>query len=69
MLSAAIDCSNSVLEIQPEYAEAHYNMGTALQENGDLDEAITCYQWTLEIQPDHGHAYNNLENALKDKSA
>jgi lipoprotein NlpI len=36
MLSAAINCFNSVLEIQPEHAEAHYNMGTALQENGDL---------------------------------
>ena len=27
MLSAAINCFNSVLEIQPEHAEAHYNMG------------------------------------------
>ena len=69
MLSNAIDCFKNVLEIKPDYTEAHYNLGVALQENGDLDEAITCYQRTLEIQPTHSDAYNNLGNALKDKGA
>ena len=28
---------------QPEYAEAYYNMGIALQDQGKLDEAVSIY--------------------------
>ena len=43
---------------------AHYNLGVALQEEGQLPEAIAEFQATLRIQPDHAAAHNNLGNAL-----
>ena len=54
------------LEINPDYAEAYYNMGIALKDNGDLDAAIDSYKKALEIKPDYVGAYFNTGNILKD---
>ena len=37
---AAIDSYKNALKINPDYAEAHYNMGIALKDKGDLEAAI-----------------------------
>ena len=39
-LDAAIDNYNKALAIKPDYAEASYNIGNALKEQGKLEEAI-----------------------------
>ena len=48
------------LEIKPDYAEAHNNLGIALAGRGRIDEAIAHYQKALEIKPDYAEAHNNL---------
>ncbi|MBV8278300.1 MAG: tetratricopeptide repeat protein [Verrucomicrobia bacterium] len=55
------------LEINPNDAEAHYNLGLVLFRNGQLDKAIAQYQKGLEINPNYVQAHNNLGNALFQK--
>ena len=37
-----VDLLNKAIEIKPNYSEAHYNLGNALREQGDLTAAIAC---------------------------
>ena len=41
------------VELTPDSADAHYNLGLALRETGQLDEALDCFAKTLELNPDH----------------
>ena len=60
----AIAHYRKALEIKPDYAEAHNNLGNALAGRGQVDEAIAHYRKALEIKPDYAEAHNNLGNAL-----
>ena len=60
----AIAHYQKALEIKPDYAEAHNNLGIALAGRGQVDEAIAHYQKALEIKPDYAYAHNNLGNGL-----
>ena len=55
------------LELKPDFAEAHNNLGNAFMDQGKLDEAIACYRRALELKPDFAEAHNNLGIALKDQ--
>ena len=66
-LDEAVACYRRALELKPDYAEAHNNLGNALKEQGKLDEAVACYRRALELKPDYAEAHNNLGNALKDQ--
>ena len=48
------------LEIQPDYAEAHYGLGTALLQKGDVDGAVAEFKTALKLDPDDALACNNL---------
>lgn len=52
------------MEIKPDFAEAHYNLGVALAEQELLKEAIGHYSEAVRIIPDFAEAYNNLGIAL-----
>ena len=52
--------------IKPDYAEAHYNLGIAHKDLGQLDDAVKSYEQTLAIKPDYVEAHNNLGLTLKD---
>ena len=56
----AIAHYRKALEIKPDYAEAHYNLGIALAGRGQVDEAIAHYRKALEIKPDYAEAHINL---------
>jgi len=47
--------------------EAHDNLGIALFQKGEVDEAIGHFQKALGINPDYAKARNNLGNALAQK--
>tara|TARA_Y100001968_G_scaffold329487_1_gene378927 strand:+ start:3419 stop:5590 length:2172 start_codon:yes stop_codon:yes gene_type:complete len=55
------------ITIEPQYAEAHNNLGVALQEKGDFNQAIRCFKKAIKIKPQYVDAFLNLANALKEK--
>jgi Flp pilus assembly protein TadD len=50
-----------------ENSFAHNNLGSALVERGDLDDAIPHFQEALRITPGNAKAHNNLANMLLKK--
>ena len=48
------------LRVQPDVAEVHDNLGSALLQKGRVDEAIIQCQMALEIRPDDAEAQINL---------
>ena len=38
----ALACYRRALELKPDYAEAHSNLGIALKDQGKLEEAVAC---------------------------
>jgi tetratricopeptide (TPR) repeat protein len=44
---------------------AHYNLGVALADKGQDDEAIAQYRQALEVNPQYVYAHNNLGSMLK----
>jgi tetratricopeptide (TPR) repeat protein len=52
------------LAINPDSAEAHYNLGNAFLQQGQMDEAMAQYQKALAIKPDYAEAHNNLGNVF-----
>ena len=60
------------MEIKPDFADAHSNLGVILKDLGRLDEAEVSLRRALEIKPDYEEAFGNLLFALNyhpDKSA
>ena len=51
------------LELNPHYAEAHYNLGNVLAGRGQIDEAIAHFKKALEIKPDYAEARRSLDQA------
>ncbi len=56
----------SALELNPGYAEAHNNLGAALQRQGKLDEAIATYRHALDLKPDYPAVHNDIGNVLRE---
>src|SRR5439155_20556232 len=63
---AAIACFRRALELKPDLADAHSNLGNALHAQGKLAEAKACHRRALQLRPDLAEAHTNLANALKD---
>jgi protein O-GlcNAc transferase len=66
-MDASIKSYNQALCIKPDYADAHYNMATALQDQGKLEEAIEAYSKALAFNLDHADAHNNMGTALQEQ--
>ncbi|MBV8887397.1 MAG: DUF563 domain-containing protein [Chroococcidiopsidaceae cyanobacterium CP_BM_RX_35] len=54
-----------ILELNPEQAEAHYNLGSTIAHRGDYDAAVACWQRAVELQPDFADAYQNQGYVLQ----
>jgi len=61
----ALPVLQKTIELTPNDAEAHNNLGNAWQTQGVSDTAIDCYLRALEINPDFAEAHNNLGGALQ----
>ena len=55
-----------ILDIKPDFAEAHSNLGTVLQDLGRMDEAVASYHKALAINPDYAEAHYNLGIAFQE---
>jgi tetratricopeptide (TPR) repeat protein len=66
-LEEAIACYRRALELKPDFAEVHSNLGNALNEQRKPDEAAACYRRALELKPDFADAHGNLAGALRDQ--
>jgi len=59
-VESAIDSFEKAIALNPNYAEAHYNLGVALQKLGQLDDAILSYNKALICQHAYPDAHNNI---------
>lgn len=55
-----------MLKIYPEFAAAHSNLASILQQQGRLQEAIEHYKEAIKISPTFADAYSNMGNTLKE---
>jgi tetratricopeptide (TPR) repeat protein len=61
---AAVAEWQKALELAPNEAIAHNNLGYSLVQAGRVKEAIPQYEKALELSPDYAEAHNNLGLAL-----
>lgn len=47
-------------KIWPKYAQAHYNLGVAASESGNLEDAVAYYQKAVELENGYAEAWCNL---------
>jgi len=59
-----VERCQQLLEEKPGSAVAHYNLGLAYTQKGQMDRAATAYRNALEIDPDLVEAWVNLGGAL-----
>jgi cytochrome c-type biogenesis protein CcmH/NrfG len=52
------------LRLQPDYADAHYNLARILARKGEIDNAIEHLQKTAAIEPDNADAWSKLGDAF-----
>jgi Flp pilus assembly protein TadD len=53
----------SAIELMPDSAEAHNDLGVALASMGQVDEAADHFRRAVELQPEFAEARRNLEAA------
>ncbi|MAW92863.1 MAG: hypothetical protein CMA32_00005 [Euryarchaeota archaeon] len=64
LFEAAIESYQRAILIDPEYFEAHSNIGNALRQSGNLIAAIESYNRAIKINPNFAEAHDNLSQAL-----
>ena len=58
-----------VLQIDPNNAELHYNLGVTADQQGDDATAVKYYNKAIELDPSYANAYNNLGALVLRKDA
>jgi protein O-GlcNAc transferase len=56
----AIDLISRAIQISPNQAIYHTNLGNAYRDSGNCEQAIDCYQKALQIRPDLVETYINM---------
>jgi tetratricopeptide (TPR) repeat protein len=54
----------TVLQLDPDSAEAHHNLGTVLAQLNRMEEALAHFEKAIAIRPNSSEAHNNLGNVL-----
>ena len=57
-------CS-AAIQSKPDYAEAHYTLGTVLKQQGKLQEAAASLREAIRLQPDFAGAHTTLSTILR----
>jgi len=58
--------SRKSLQINPQDASSHNNLGVVLQELKKINEAEASYRKAIELKPDYVEAHSNLGNIMKE---
>ncbi len=58
-ISESLVAGQKSVQLDPQDAEAYYNLGIVMQELGRLDDAEATYKKAITLKPDH-KTYNNL---------
>ena len=64
-LQESLITNQRVVEISPNDAAAHCNLGNTLKDLYRLEEAVVSYNKAIAIKPDLAEAHSNLGNTLK----
>ena len=59
--------TRKAIEINPNFANAHSNLGNLLKDSGQLKAAEFSFRKAIEINPDLGKAHSNLGDILLKK--
>ena len=59
-INLAIENFQRAVNLKPDYAEAHYNLGVVLQKNGEDEEAYKSYEKAIAIKQAYPQAHNNI---------
>lgn len=65
--TGAVSCFKASLQIDPDFAEAHLNLGLLLDRQGDKDAAEICYRRSLALNPAYFETCLNLAVLLAGK--
>ena len=65
-ISEAVNANQKSVELAPQDALAHYNLGITLQELGRFDEAEASYTKAIALKPGFAPAHNNLGITLQE---
>ena len=57
----------TAIRLKPDHAEAHCDLGNALNRQGKLDEAIAECREAIRLQPNYAEAHSNLGGLLKSR--
>jgi tetratricopeptide (TPR) repeat protein len=55
---------SEAVRLNPNYADAHNDLGVALQQLGDRSQAMVQFRAAIRLQPDHPQAHYNLSVLL-----
>ena len=64
-LQKSLIANQRAVEISPNDAEAHYNLGNTLKGLGRLKDAEASFSKAILIKPEYAQAHSNLGNTLK----
>ncbi len=64
-MDAGLDLIRQAVQLKPDFAEAHNDLGVALKDLGQFDEAIASSRRAIGIKPEYAEAHCNLGIALK----
>jgi protein O-GlcNAc transferase len=62
---SAADGFRAAISRDPDFADAHSNLGVALDRLGDLEAAIGHFERACALQPDRVHVHRNAADALR----
>tara|TARA_B110000008_G_C16924884_1_gene546293 strand:+ start:17 stop:1375 length:1359 start_codon:yes stop_codon:yes gene_type:complete len=54
-----------VIDLNPTYAEAHYNLGLTFQRLGETNSAVKCYENSIDMKQDYAEAHFSLGNLMQ----
>ena len=66
MIEEAVRLYYKALEVLPDFAAAHSNLASVLQQQGKLQDSIMHYKEAIRISPTFADAYSNMGNTLKE---